>query len=184
MAGIQSIHRALLSATAKPLFLYDGIPDVDKVHEWGAAHAAYHNALEKCDRDMGSTTFSTYEYLAYQIPPTLPNRLYDWLNDLLTEISLMPAAPFTNPALPAGAANPPVPLITWFLDRFYASEFPKNLTAGYHLTLSALTLRDSLEDYIRAFQRTLQQETLAVRINGAIMERASTLHERIQWFRD
>ena len=167
MSGLQTLHRAYLSAAAKIVFLYDGNPDVEKVHEWGEAHAAHHNALERADADMGSGSFTTYDYITYRVPSTLPNRLQPWLNDILNEIVAMAAAPLTNPAAPAGAGNPVVPLVRWFIQRFYASEFPKNLTAGYRLTIASLTLRDSLEDYIRAFQRLLQQEDMAVQINGA-----------------
>ncbi|KAJ3164529.1 hypothetical protein HDU87_003692 [Geranomyces variabilis] len=148
MAGIQVVHRSALSATARLIFLYDGIPDVDKVHEWGEAHAAHHNAIKRCDAAMGCGSFNFYDYLAYQIPPTLPNCMQAWMHDRLTKLINMAAAPLTNPTAPAGAANPAVPLITWFLNHFYASEFPKNLTAGYRFTISSLTLRDLLKDYI------------------------------------
>ncbi|KAJ3165502.1 hypothetical protein HDU88_003988 [Geranomyces variabilis] len=182
--GVNAVYRATVHATARMVFTYDGIPDVDKVHEWAEAHAANHNALEHVDTLTGANCFSTYDYIAYQIVPTLPNRMQEWAHRILHEIVTMPAAPLTNPAAPAGANNPSIPLITWFLNRFYISEFPKNLTAGYRLTISSLTLRDSLEDYIRAFQRILQQEAVAVHINGAVMERTSTLPERVQWFKD
>ncbi|KAI8584838.1 hypothetical protein BDZ88DRAFT_456575 [Geranomyces variabilis] len=57
---------AAAGAAAKIVFLYDGIPDVEKVHEWGEAHAAHHNALQRADTDMGSGSFTTYDYMAYQ----------------------------------------------------------------------------------------------------------------------
>ncbi|KAJ3148335.1 hypothetical protein HDU86_007517 [Geranomyces michiganensis] len=138
-AGITSIHCSILNATAKNVFVYDGIPDVDKVHEWGEAHAANHNALAKCDADLAAGVFNSYDYLAYQVPPTLPNRLQEWMNAQLVKIAGMVAVPLINPAAAAGPANPPLPLIMWFLIRFYLSEFPKNLTAGYHVTLSNFT---------------------------------------------
>ncbi|KAJ3158613.1 hypothetical protein HDU88_001786 [Geranomyces variabilis] len=155
MSGLQTLHRAYLSAAAKIVFLYDGIPNVEKVHEWGEAHAAHHDALQRADADMGSGSFTTYDYIAYRVPSTLPNRLQPWLHDILNEIVAMPAAPLTNPAAPAGAGNPVVPLIRWFI-----------------------------QYYIRAFQRLLQQEDMAVQINGDLMERPSTLAKRTQWFCD
>ncbi|KAI8590204.1 hypothetical protein BDZ88DRAFT_438607 [Geranomyces variabilis] len=184
MSGLQTLHHAYLSAAAKIVFLYNEIPNVKKVHKWGEAHAAHHDALQRADTDMGSGSFTTYDYIAYRVPSTLPNRLQPWLHDVLNEIVAMAAAPLTNPAAPAGAANPPLPLMRWFIQRFYASEFPKNLTANYRLTIVSLALRDSLEDYIRSFQHLLQQEDMAVQINGDLMERSSTLAEQTQWFRD
>ncbi|KAI8585839.1 hypothetical protein BDZ88DRAFT_442077 [Geranomyces variabilis] len=138
MSGLQTLHRAYLSAAAKIVFLYDGIPNVEK----------------------------------------------PWLHDVLNEIVAMAAAPLTNPAAPAGATNPPLPLMQWFIQRFYASEFPKNLTANYRLTIASLALQDSLEDYIQSFQRLLQQEDMAIQINGDLMERSPTLAEQTQWFCD
>ncbi|KAI8584839.1 hypothetical protein BDZ88DRAFT_442937 [Geranomyces variabilis] len=95
------------------------------VYKWGEAHAAHHNALQRADTDMGSGSFTTYDYIAY-----------------------------------------------------------RNLTANYCLTIASLALQDSLEDYIQSFQRLLQQEDMAVQINGDLMERSSKLAKRTQWFRD
>ncbi|KAI8585029.1 hypothetical protein BDZ88DRAFT_456361 [Geranomyces variabilis] len=162
VAGVQAVHRAALAAAAK--LVYDGIPDVDKVHEWGEVHAANHNAIQQCDAAIGLASFSSYDYLAYPVPPTLPNRLQEWMHNLLTEIA-PPILPF------GGRSGDSVGKVAGGGSGVCGSEghreggrgkteedgypegnpeFPKTLTTGYRFTISSLDLPDSLEDYIRA----------------------------------
>ncbi|KAI8586361.1 hypothetical protein BDZ88DRAFT_441662, partial [Geranomyces variabilis] len=86
LAGVPILYREFVTMSSRNVFLYDGIPDVDKVNKWGAAHAAHHASLEQTDATLGTGLFCFYDYLALQVTPTLPHCLHDGMLDLLNAL--------------------------------------------------------------------------------------------------
>ena len=159
--------KAILDSAKNKEIHYSGEPDLDVIDTFLGYHATQARVVNSVHPGIDDL-----RYLIHHVPPTLSSDLQQWHVNVVTRIMFQAAAP----------AAPATVFSVWttsFQDQFA----PRNISAGFRNELQNLALTDSLEGYIARFLHLMRLSQLAVRINGANMERVLTDHEALESFK-
>ncbi|TPX52745.1 hypothetical protein PhCBS80983_g06458 [Powellomyces hirtus] len=155
-----------LIANTKTIPYFSGEHNMELIDLFVTTNVRACNHLVTAHTGIGYNEFNYFDkYAVTNMNPSV----VAWHTGIMNPLRVRPVAPTEGVA-------------AWWAAQFYQRWMPRNVTSRLHQEMAALSLGNSLEDYIRKLERYRHLETIAVRANGNATERFLLEGEMIDLF--